>query len=165
MHSVVDSIVHAKLGPWWVLIDQIWDCDTSKQHFVADHSDAFTFESNLSFQIYLHASLFWSYSTFQTCVTSGLVLLQRWRSLSRVLQSSFHWPHHSIWPNWASSGACRVMKSLSPLVSDSEDCSGELLKAISSSVTELFTVFSLREWLLGIWTNILWPGAWNRDTI
>ena len=35
----------------------------------------------------------------------------------------------------------------------SENCSGEPAKAIFISVTELFTVFSLRKWLFGIWTQ------------
>ena len=35
-----------------------------------------------------------------------------------------------------------VMKSLSDLVNDSEDYSGEPMKAISISVTEIFTVLS-----------------------
>ena len=48
-----------------------------------------------------------------------------------------------------------VMKSLSDLVNDSEDCSGEPAKAIFTSVTELLTVFSLREWLFGIWTSLM----------
>ena len=42
------------------------------------------------------------------------------------------------------------MKSLSDLVNDSE----HYAKVISISITELFTVFSPREWLFGIWTNI-----------
>ena len=42
----------------------------------------------------------------------------------------------------------------SDLVHDSEDYPGEPIKVISTSVTELFTVFRLREWLLEIWTNV-----------
>ena len=37
------------------------------------------------------------------------------------------------------------------MVNDSEDCSGVIS---STPVTELFTVFSPREWLFGIWTNV-----------
>jgi len=43
------------------------------------------------------------------------------------------------------------MKSLSDVVNDSEDCFGVIS---STLVTELFTVFSLREWLFGIWINV-----------
>ena len=43
------------------------------------------------------------------------------------------------------------MKSLSDVVNDSEDCFGGIS---STPVTELFTVFSQREWLFGIWTNV-----------
>ena len=43
------------------------------------------------------------------------------------------------------------MKSLSDVLNDSEDCSGVIS---STPVTELFTVFSPREWLFGIWTNV-----------
>ena len=43
-------------------------------------------------------------------------------------------------------------KSLSDVVNDSEDCSGVIS---STPVTELFTVFSLTEWLLGI-CNCTW---------
>ena len=48
--------------------------------------------------------------------------------------------HRCIW----------VMKSLSDLVNDSKDYSGEPKRVISISITELFMVFSLREWLFGI---------------
>ena len=41
--------------------------------------------------------------------------------------------------------------NLSDVVNDSEDCSGVIS---STPVTELFTVFSPREWLFGIWTNV-----------
>ena len=37
------------------------------------------------------------------------------------------------------------------MVNDSEDCSGGIS---STPVTELFTVFSPKEWLFGIWTNV-----------
>ena len=43
------------------------------------------------------------------------------------------------------------MKSLSDVVNDSEDCSGVIS---STPVTVLFTAFSWREWLFGIWTNV-----------
>ena len=45
------------------------------------------------------------------------------------------------------------MKSLSDVINDSEDCSGVIS---STPVTDLFTVFSPREWLFGIWTNVTW---------
>ena len=45
------------------------------------------------------------------------------------------------------------MKSLSDVVNDSEDCFGVIS---STLVTELFTVFSPREWLFGICTNVTW---------
>ena len=44
-----------------------------------------------------------------------------------------------------------LMESLSDVVNDSEDCSGVIS---STPVTELFAVFSPREWLFGIWTNV-----------
>ena len=47
-----------------------------------------------------------------------------------------------------------LLKVFSDLVSDLEDCSGEPTKVISTPVTELFTVFSPREWLFGIWINV-----------
>ena len=39
---------------------------------------------------------------------------------------------------------------MSNVVNDSEDCSGEPAKVIFIFVTELFIVFSTREWLFGI---------------
>ena len=59
-----------------------------------------------------------------------------------------------------------VMKSLSDLVNDTEEYSGEWAKAISISVTERFTVFSMRKWLFGIWdsTNLFDSGGvWGRN--
>jgi len=46
-------------------------------------------------------------------------------------------------------------KSLSDLLSDSEDYSEELMTTISTRVTELFTLFNPKEWLLGIRTNVV----------
>ena len=45
-----------------------------------------------------------------------------------------------------------IMKSLSDVVNDGEDCSGVISSTI---VTELFIVFSLTEWLFGIWINVV----------
>ena len=44
--------------------------------------------------------------------------------------------------------------SLHALAENFENCSREPTKAISNSVIERFTVFGLREWLFGIWTNV-----------
>ena len=47
----------------------------------------------------------------------------------------------------------------------SGDCSGEPMKVILISVTELFTVFSTREWLFGIWTNINCSSQYDQYTV
>ena len=46
-------------------------------------------------------------------------------------------------------------KSLSDLLNDREDYSEELMTTISTHVTELFTLFNPKEWLLGIRTNVV----------
>ena len=46
-------------------------------------------------------------------------------------------------------------KGLSDLLNDREDYSEELMTTISTHVTELFTLFNPKEWLLGIRTNVV----------
>ena len=73
-------------------------------------------------------AFFWPLWMLQT-----LKLVFHMQSLVEMVLKLFH----SIW----------VMKCISNLVNSSEDCSGEPTKAIFISVTELFIVFSMREWL------------------
>ena len=55
--------------------------------------------------------------------------------------------------HYSNAQCMKLMKRLSDLVNN---CSGEPTKPIFISVTGLFTVFSTREWLFGIWTNLNW---------
>ena len=45
-------------------------------------------------------------------------------------------------------------EEFSELVNDSDDCSGEPAKVIFISITELLTVFTVGEWLFGMWITI-----------